>query len=49
MGGNIAVFAFELAADEMARIAALDTRTSSFLSHRDPVVVNGMAERRLDI
>lgn len=49
MAENIAVFDFELAADEMARIATLDTNTSSFFSHRDPAVVKGMAERKLDL
>ena len=36
---NLDVFDFELAADEMARIAALDTKTSSFFSHDDPETV----------
>ncbi|WP_341678793.1 aldo/keto reductase [Niveibacterium sp. SC-1] len=49
MAENIAVFDFELADADMARIAALDTRTSSFFSHRDPAIVKWMAERRLDI
>lgn len=49
MAENIAVSDFELGSDEMVRIAALDTNTSSFFSHRDPAVVKAMAERRLDI
>ena len=36
---NLDVFDFELAADEMARISALDTKTSSFFSHDDPETV----------
>ena len=46
---NLAVFDFALDDAEMARIAALDTRTSSFFSHRDPAIVRWMAERRLDL
>ena len=48
MAENLAVFDFELDASAMARIATLDTRTSSFFSHRDPAIVKWMAERRLD-
>jgi 2,5-diketo-D-gluconate reductase A len=33
----------------MAGIAALDTNTSSFFSHRDPAIVKWMSERRLEI
>ncbi len=46
---NLAVFDFALDDAEMARIATLDTRTSSFFSHRDPAIVRWMAERRLDL
>ncbi|WP_035056475.1 aldo/keto reductase [Andreprevotia chitinilytica] len=49
MAENIAIFDFELADADMARIAALDTNTSSFFSHRDPAIVKWMAERKLDI
>ena len=49
MAENIAVFDFELDADDMARIATLDTATSSFFSHRDPAIVKWMSERRLEI
>ncbi|MBT9502413.1 MAG: aldo/keto reductase [Burkholderiaceae bacterium] len=49
MADNIAVFDFKLDDADMARIAALDTHTSSFFSHRDPTIVKWMAERRLDI
>ncbi|MEK7345874.1 MAG: aldo/keto reductase [Pseudomonadota bacterium] len=44
---NLAVFDFALDADDMARIATLDTNTSSFFSHRDPAMVQWMSERRL--
>lgn len=46
---NIAIFDFALEDADMARIAALDTNTSSFFSHRDPSIVKWMAERKLDI
>lgn len=49
MAENIAVFDFALDDEDMARIAALDTNTSSFFSHRDPAMVKWMSERRLDL
>nr|EUJ12853.1 2,5-didehydrogluconate reductase [Ralstonia solanacearum P673] len=49
MAENIAIFDFELDDADMARIAALDTNTSSFFSHRDPSIVKWMSERKLDI
>jgi 2,5-diketo-D-gluconate reductase A len=49
MAENIAIFDFELDAADLARIAALDTNTSSFFSHRDPAIVKWMSERKLDI
>lgn len=49
MAENIAVFDFELSTADMARIATLDTNTSSFFSHRDPAMVKWMSERKLDI
>ncbi len=49
MAENLAIFDFELSVDDMARIATLDTGTSSFFSHRDPAIVKWMAERRLDL
>ncbi len=47
MAENLAVFDFQLDADDMARIATLDTNTSSFFSHRDPAMVKWMSERRI--
>jgi 2,5-diketo-D-gluconate reductase A len=41
---NFAVFDFELSADDMASIIALDTKTSSFFDHRDPVMVKRLGE-----
>ncbi len=48
MAENFAVFDFELSDADMAQMAALDTNTSSFFSHRDPAIVKWMSERRLD-
>lgn len=39
MRENFNVFDFELSADDMAKIAALDTKTSAFFSHQDPNTV----------
>ena len=49
MAENMAIFDFSLDDADMARIATLDTNTSSFFSHRDPERVKWMAERKLDI
>ena len=44
MEENLDVFDFELSGDEMAQIAALDTRTSSFFSYSDPAMVQWFAQ-----
>ncbi len=44
MEQNIDVFDFELTAEEMAQIALLDTKTSSFFSHTDPTMVQWFAK-----
>ena len=49
MSENIAIFDFELDANDTAQIAALETGTSSFFSHRNPEIVKWMSERKLDI
>jgi len=49
MAENLAIFDFELGAEDMTSIAALETGTSSFFSHRDPEIVKWMSERKLDI
>lgn len=49
MAENIAVLDFSLDEEDMARIAALDTNTSSFFSHRDPARVKWISERKLDL
>jgi 2,5-diketo-D-gluconate reductase A len=46
---NLEVFDFELDANDRARIATLETGTSSFFSHRDPAMVKWMRERSLGI
>jgi 2,5-diketo-D-gluconate reductase A len=43
---NFNVFDFDLNPDDMARIATLDTKTSSFFDHRDPVVVKRLGEAK---
>lgn len=43
MEQNLDVFDFELTADEMAKIAMLDTKTSQFFSHADPSSVQMLA------
>ena len=46
---NISVFDFELSAEDMAAIATLDTKTSSFFDHRDPKMVKWLGKRKLDV
>ena len=46
---NLNIFDFRLDDADMARIATLETGTSSFFSHRDPAIVKWMSERRLDV
>lgn len=43
---NFAVFDVELSADDVAAVAALDRKESSFLDHRDPAVVKRLGEAR---
>ena len=44
---NFDVFDFELGADELARIASLDTGASVFFDHRDPAWVSRLGGHRL--
>jgi len=44
---NFNVLDFELSAEDMAAIATLDTKTSSFFDHRDPKMVKWLGERKL--
>ena len=46
---NISVFDFELGAEDVAAIATLDTKTSSFFDHRNPEMVKWLGERKLDV
>jgi 2,5-diketo-D-gluconate reductase A len=46
---NINVLDFELSAEDVAAIATLDTKTSSFFDHRDPNMVKWLVERKLDV
>ncbi|MER5437710.1 aldo/keto reductase [Streptomyces sp. NPDC002790] len=48
MAENLDVFDFELAADEMASIATLDTGATLFFDHHDPEIVKWLSARRLD-
>jgi len=49
MAENLNIFDFQMDDSDMARIATLETGTSSFFSHRDPAIVKWMSERRLDV
>jgi len=49
MQENIKVLDFELSASDMIKIAAMDTATSSFFSHRDPAMVEWLTARKLDV
>jgi len=46
---NISVFDFELSAEDVAAIATLDTKTSSFFDHRNPEMVKWLGSRKLDV
>lgn len=46
---NINVLDFELSGEDMVRIAAMDTATSAFFSHRDPAMVEWLTNRKLDV
>ncbi|WP_425933914.1 aldo/keto reductase [Aeromonas rivipollensis] len=49
MKENLDILDFELSPDEMVQIAALDTATSAFFSHRDPAKVEWLTQRKLDV
>ena len=46
---NLAVFDFELDGEDLARIVALDQKTSSFFDHRDPAMVKWLGTRKLEV
>ncbi len=45
---NFDIFDFELSPEDMERIVALDTKTSSFLDHRDPETVKLLGSIKLE-
>ena len=49
MEENITVLDFALTDAEMMQIAALDTATSAFFSHRNPAMVEWLTGRKLDV
>lgn len=46
---NFNVFDFVLSAEDMAAIATMDLKQSSFFDHRDPAMVKWLGERKLDL
>jgi len=49
MQENIDILDFALSDAEMMQVAALDTATSAFFSHRDPAMVEWLTGRKLDV
>jgi 2,5-diketo-D-gluconate reductase A len=47
MAENLAIFDFELSADEMNTIATLDSKQSAFFDHRDPVMVKALGSSKI--
>ncbi|GFE75501.1 aldo/keto reductase [Novosphingobium sp. TCA1] len=47
MAENFAIFDFTLDDDDVARIATLDQKASSFFDHRDPAMVKWLGTRKL--
>ncbi|MBF7681887.1 aldo/keto reductase [Acinetobacter sp. B5B] len=46
---NIHIFDFELSAEDMTHITAIDTATSAFFSHRDPAMIEWLVGRKIDV
>jgi 2,5-diketo-D-gluconate reductase A len=44
---NVSIFDFDLSSEDMAAIATLDTKTSSFFDHRDPAHVKRLGQAKL--
>ena len=49
MAENFDILDFDLTREDMAAIATLDTKTSSFFDHRDPDKVKWLGTRQLDV
>ena len=49
MEENFNILDFELSAEDILKITALDTATSAFFSHRDPSMVEWLTERKLEV
>jgi 2,5-diketo-D-gluconate reductase A len=49
MAENFDVFGFELSPEDLAAIATLDRKESSFFDHRDPEMVKALGRSKLDI
>jgi len=49
MRENLDVFDFELTAEQMQQIAAMDTNRSLFFDHRDPAIADQFAHRHIDV
>ena len=48
MAENLAVFDFALDAEDLAVVATLDQKASSFFDHRDPAMVKWLGTRKLE-
>ena len=48
MRENIDIFDFELTADQMSSIAALDTGSTLFFDHHDPAMIESLNSRAED-
>jgi 2,5-diketo-D-gluconate reductase A len=46
---NFNIFDFELNTEDMAAIASLDMKASSFFDHRDPEIIKWIGSRKLDL
>lgn len=49
MEENFNILDFELSAEDILKITALDIATSAFFSHRDPAMVEWLTERKLEV
>jgi diketogulonate reductase-like aldo/keto reductase len=46
---SVVIFDFELSPEDIATIATLDQKTSSFFDHRDPEIIKWIGSRKLDL